>query len=214
MTSSKRGLLTRIGATMDAANEKLQLMGASLVQKVDVAASDAERGVGKARAYVEKGVRAASTGVRRTARSTEARASRAADKAGNAVKGAARRIEAETTAALGNVKRTVSKVEGDAARALGEAKRAVKGTIRAAATGAEKVAVRVEVAMDPKQPAPRRGAVTTGNARSAVLDLNHGRPTITASARRAGTPKAKAGGASVKPFARRIAKTSMGRRGG
>lgn len=212
MTARKSGMASRLGATMDAANENLQRVGASLVRKVDEAASSAERRVGNARAFVEKGVRAASANVRRRARSTELGATKVADNVENAMKGAARRVEAETRAALGNARRAARGVEGDAARALDSMERTVRGKVTSAAAGAERAAVKVERAMAPQQPANRQKAETSSKARRGDFKLSLGRTTITASARRTAAPTPKVSGDGPKLSARSPAKTPAGRR--
>ena len=68
----EKSLLTRIGDAVEAAKDKAQEMGASLVKKAEGAATDAKREAGKARTLVQRKTRAATASVKRTAKSAEA----------------------------------------------------------------------------------------------------------------------------------------------
>ena len=50
----EKGWLTKIGDAVEAAKDKAQEVGASIVRKTEVAASEAKREAGKARTVVEK----------------------------------------------------------------------------------------------------------------------------------------------------------------
>ena len=91
----EKSLLTRIGDAVEAAKDKAQEMGASLVKKAEGVATDAKREAGKARTLVQRKTRAATASVKRTAKSAEADARKTLGKAKRTVRSKTRAVEAD-----------------------------------------------------------------------------------------------------------------------
>ena len=72
MMGEEKSLLTRIGDAVEAAKDKAQEVGASLVKKTEGAASDAKREAVKDADLVERKARAATASVKRKAKAAEA----------------------------------------------------------------------------------------------------------------------------------------------
>ena len=86
MMRKQKSLMTRIGDAMEAAKDKTQEVGVSLIRKVEVAASSASREAGKTRTVVRRKARAAKASVKRKAKAVEADAKKAYGKAQRTVR--------------------------------------------------------------------------------------------------------------------------------